>query len=568
MTAPVISPASPNITGTDTVQFTADQPVLWSCSAGTITPEGLFTPPNVTGGYRVTATNEGAESSFTDVLVLGIFPAGPSYGYSARRKKNVLSIETPNGALHTRTKSGTGLTVDLEARNRPTSEYLAVERFFTAHYPAKSFLWRHPDTGAVYRVYLEEEFTGDSGSGPNLWTWSASVVTIGDTDLPFEVRAHAIASTAIRVSWRYAGFAPVAVEWRAVGDTLWTRRPYTSSAYQDVVGLTERTEYEFRVVTKTFQVSGIASETTALGEPTNLVGDLIGSTASLVWERNSTQNTGVRVYRDSMLVGTLAAGATTFSETIEDPDETYVYTVFNTLGAIRSAPAIREVLTVETGTIRLSVDDEGFDPAKEAVCDGSEVSRATYVALAAKCSYARTATTTNGDAVIVLDSGASAIRAGMKAEGVGIPVGATVVSVSGSNVTLSANATADGSVTVTFWKFGNGDGSTTFNLPNLSGRFFLGAGNNGVSNRRVGESGGEESHELTVPEMPAHTHQVSPRSTNSSVSANATADPARGNSTGTTNSAAPLETTSAGTGTPFSILPPYGVGGVYLIRLV
>lgn len=568
MTAPVISPQLPNVLGTETVQFSADQPVVWACSAGTIDSEGLFTPPNVTGGYRVTATNGDSEESFTDVLVLGVFPAGPSYGYSSARKKNVLSIETPNGTLHTRTKSGTALEIDLEGRNRPTSEYLAVERFFTAHYPAKSFLWRHPDTGAVYRVYIGEEFSADTGNGPNLWTWTASVVTIGDTDLPFEVRAEAIASTAVRVSWRYAGFAPLAVEWRAVGDTDWTRRPYTSSAFQDVVGLTERTEYEFRVVTKTFQVSGSVFATTALGEPQNLVGDLVGTTASLTWERNSTQNTAVKVYRDETLVGTLAATATTFSETIEDAEETYVYTVFNTLGAVRSAPATREVFTVEPGTLRYTVDDEGFDPAKEAICDGSEVSRATYAALAAKCAYSRTATTTNGNPVIVLSSGASAIRAGMKVEGAGIPTGATVVSVSGSNVTISANATADGSATVKFWKFGAGDGSTTFNLPNLSGRFALATGNNGTSVRKMGEAGGAETHELTTAQMPAHTHTVSPRSTNSSINANATADPARGNATGTANSAAPLVTSSVGSGDPFPILPPYAVGGVWLIRLV
>ncbi len=55
--------------------------------------------------------------------------------------------------------------------------------------------------------------------------------------------------------------------------------------------------------------------------------------------------------------------------------------------------------------------------------------------------------------------------------------------------------------------YGAGDGSTTFNVPDLQGRFPLGAGaGNGLTARTVGQNGGEESHTLTADEMPAHTH--------------------------------------------------------------
>lgn len=67
--------------------------------------------------------------------------------------------------------------------------------------------------------------------------------------------------------------------------------------------------------------------------------------------------------------------------------------------------------------------------------------------------------------------------------------------------------------------YGSGDGSTTFNLPNLNGRVPLGKGEiaentstywGSVSasevNCPLGERGGEAWHTLTTNQIPAHTH--------------------------------------------------------------
>ena len=55
--------------------------------------------------------------------------------------------------------------------------------------------------------------------------------------------------------------------------------------------------------------------------------------------------------------------------------------------------------------------------------------------------------------------------------------------------------------------WGVGDGTTTFNLPDLRGRGPLGAGTGaGLTPRTLGASGGAETVTLTAAEMPSHTH--------------------------------------------------------------
>lgn len=57
--------------------------------------------------------------------------------------------------------------------------------------------------------------------------------------------------------------------------------------------------------------------------------------------------------------------------------------------------------------------------------------------------------------------------------------------------------------------FGVGNGSTTFNLPDLRGRTPIGAGQgSGLTDRTLGQQIGEEFHQLIVAEIPAHTHTM------------------------------------------------------------
>lgn len=59
--------------------------------------------------------------------------------------------------------------------------------------------------------------------------------------------------------------------------------------------------------------------------------------------------------------------------------------------------------------------------------------------------------------------------------------------------------------------YGAGDGSTTFRLPDARGKSSIGAGAGaGLTARTLGESGGEEFHELNEAELPSHTHIQDP----------------------------------------------------------
>lgn len=118
-----------------------------------------------------------------------------------------------------------------------------------------------------------------------------------------------------------------------------------------------------------------------------------------------------------------------------------------------------------------------------------------------------------------------------------------------------------------------GNGTTTFGLPNLQGRFPLGAGYGaGLTPRNNGDTGGAETYTLTVAQLPAHSHPLMA----SSVEASATSP--EGNVLGT-KARVPLFVTgtpdmmmssesigSTGQNQPYSVMPPY-TGVTYIIAL-
>lgn len=99
--------------------------------------------------------------------------------------------------------------------------------------------------------------------------------------------------------------------------------------------------------------------------------------------------------------------------------------------------------------------------------------------------------------------------------------------------------------------WGVGDGSTTFNLPDLRGRVPIGVGTGvGLTARTLADTGGEEAHALTEAELAQHNHAAASGSfavTGSGLSS----------TTGTADLGSEANTANAGSGTAHENMPPF-----------
>lgn len=153
------------------------------------------------------------------------------------------------------------------------------------------------------------------------------------------------------------------------------------------------------------------------------------------------------------------------------------------------------------------IDFGGFVvPEHYYLCDGSAKNRVRDYLLFNALTTTETVTLTSGMNTFTVVSNAN-YHIGMAIEGTGVPAATTISNISGTTITMSANATATGPSSVRFFAWAAGNGSTTFNVPNLQG--FTTAGANGTlfsGVNGVGLSGGEATHLLTVAELAAHMH--------------------------------------------------------------
>ena len=101
-------------------------------------------------------------------------------------------------------------------------------------------------------------------------------------------------------------------------------------------------------------------------------------------------------------------------------------------------------------------------------------------------------------------------------------------------------------------RYGAGDGSTTFNVPDKRGRSSVGAGQGpGLTNRIQGNRAGEENHANTDGENGPHTHTVSGFVPSTALQVLTTYGPGQVPGTPTTS--------SSGSGTGHNTMHPYEV---------
>ncbi len=190
-------------------------------------------------------------------------------------------------------------------------------------------------------------------------------------------------------------------------------------------------------------------------------------------------------------------------------------------------------------------------PVNFLICDGAAYSRSTYASLLASLVQSITCTTTNGSNVITGISNTSSMYVGAPVEGLPLPAGTVITNINSiSSVSLNNNANDTGSNLLVFYNYGNGNGSTTFNVPDCRRKTTVGAFGtpSSVLGSKPGESGGEESTALVEANNGPHSHAAP--------SGDFLVNTGNAIQGGTSFGSLQANTASSGSGTPHNTMQP------------
>jgi len=224
---------------------------------------------------------------------------------------------------------------------------------------------------------------------------------------------------------------------------------------------------------------------------------------------------------------------------------------------------------------------------------GQSLSRSSYPELYQAVTLQIAVTCVGGNPTLTGLADTGNIPIGSAVEGNCIVAGSTVLSKSINTVTLSVAASISTTNSATFFPYGNGNGTTTFNVPDLRGKVAPGRTNMGgvtasnltstyygSSPDAVGANGGTQSKSLIVANLAQHNHSVFLNDPGHFHTSNAASNapayngggsfipPAAGTTNTSTNTTGITvrsasggggtinQTADTGSGTPFSVIPP------------
>lgn len=218
-------------------------------------------------------------------------------------------------------------------------------------------------------------------------------------------------------------------------------------------------------------------------------------------------------------------------------------------------------------------------PYQYAFAYGQEFNRASYPELYAAITSEQNITCTIGSPTLTSVGDTSQLPIGSKIESSCLNPGSTIASKTSSTVTANTNAIISSTTSARFFPYGNGDGSLTFNLPDLRGRVVAGRDNMGgiAANRLtttyfanasgIGVNGGSESFAIAqnnLPNIPftftGNSGTVNVTSNRSDIVVGVNGISASGGSSAIAGSTG-LAITSAGSFTPSGSISPSNLNG-------
>jgi len=241
----------------------------------------------------------------------------------------------------------------------------------------------------------------------------------------------------------------------------------------------------------------------------------------------------------SPVVPTYPSGSTTLCEVHHSVSETSIYDNANQTagqGYIQqdSRPFMNITQIVQSGLIMMW--PVAPVPTGWLALDGSAISRATYPTLFGIVApvYGTISVSINSPAVVTANAHGlqvgdqvyftttGALPTGMSPNtlyyviAAGYGANSFEFSASRGGAAVNTSGSQSGTHTMTICPFGLGDGSTTFNLPDMRANVPVGYKAADANMGYYGQKGGEATHQLTTTEMPSHTHSISTYNSGSS----------------------------------------------------